>query len=253
MALARPWELVVTWTLRAAAVATAILHVIGGDVIYGIYCAAAVAMALVPAYLARSFRAVWPVEIEIAYLWFLISDMTLGNLAGLYLELPWYDKALHLGNAILVGMVAFHAVYLAHFLGRVRRHPWIDGAAILLVTLGLGATWEIGEYAVDHALGRATQGSPVQAPLDDTMWDLILDGVGGVIGAVLGPLYMFRSPRSRSRVEAVGRLIEERSRPRRERGRRWHGAGTNRGDDKEVTDEGREADEEAGVLVPVRR
>jgi hypothetical protein len=214
MALAARWEVLLAWLLRAAVAVTAAIHMVRGDVIYGAFCLAAVAIAAIPATVARNARAIWPFEIELVYLWFLVSEMLLGNLAGLYLYLPWYDKALHLSSAILIGIVAFFAVYLAHSLGRIQRHPWIDGAAILLITLGLGALWEIGEYGVDHLLHRMTQGSPVQAPIDDTMWDLILDGLGGVLGGLLGPIYMHRSARSRSRLAAVAHLLDQRERQR---------------------------------------
>ena len=36
------------------------------------------------------------------------------------------------------------------------------------------------------------------------MWDLILDGVGGVLGAILGPFYIRCSNRSRCRFAAFG-------------------------------------------------
>ena len=54
------------------------------------------------------------------------------------------------------------------------RHPWLDGVAVLLVTLGLGAVWEIAEYGVDQVFGRATQGAPNMNALDDTMLDLLM-------------------------------------------------------------------------------
>lgn len=213
MAHAVHWEIRVAWFLRAAIVATAIAHLAGGDLLYGLFCIAAVVIVLVPAALARSSLGNLPVRIELAVLWIVLADMTLGQLGGLYLSVPWYDKALHLGNSSLLGMVAFLAVYMLHFIGRSRPHPWIDAAAILLLTLGLGALWEIGEYAIDQLLGRATQGAPGMAALDDTMWDLILDGAGGLLGALLGPLYMHRSRDSRRRIERFARLIERRAPP----------------------------------------
>lgn len=214
MSLASRRELALIWILRVVAIATAVGHLLGGDPIYGAYTVVAVAIALVPAVLARTTRATWPVEVELVYLWFLISDMTLGQLAGLYLHLSWYDKALHFGNAILIGIVAFFGVYVSHYVARFPRRPWLDGIAILLATLGLGALWEIGEYGVDTLFGYTSQGSPVQGAIDDTMWDLILDGLGGMVGAVLGPLYMHGSQRSRQRLLAVGELIEDRQRRR---------------------------------------
>lgn len=206
------WEIRLAWVLRAALAVTAVAHIAGGDPLYGMFCLAAVGIALVPALLARSSAGNLPVAVELAVLWIVAADMTLGQLAGLYVRIPWYDKALHLGSSALVGMVAFLAVYMLHFIGRSRIHVWIDAAAILLLTLGLGALWEIGEYAIDALLGRATQGAPGMMALDDTMWDLILDGAGGLIGGLLGPLYMRHSRESRRRIERFARLVSGKTR-----------------------------------------
>ena len=46
------------------------------------------------------------------------------------------------------------------------------------------------------------------APLDDTMFDLALDGIGGLLAAIIGPIYMRRSGRSRLRVQAFAELME---------------------------------------------
>ena len=222
------WDIRIAWTLRVAIVATAAMHLVSGDVLYALFCLAAVALAMVPALVARTSLGNLPVGVELAVLWILVADMTFGQLAGLYLAIPWYDKALHLGSSALLGMVAFLAVYMLHFIGRSRMHPWIDAAAILLLTLGLGALWEIGEYAIDHLFGRATQGAPGMAALDDTMWDLMLDGAGGLLGAVLGPLYMGTSRHSRRRVEAFAELLETRGEPVRAGRRRRSGPAARR-------------------------
>ena len=54
---------------------------------------------------------------------------------------------------------------------------------ILLATLGIGALWEITEYGLDRARHQGAQRSPIMTPLEDTLWDLILDGAGGVATA----------------------------------------------------------------------
>lgn len=207
------WELRVAWFFRAAVVATAAFHFAQGQVLYALLCVAAVALVMVPAYVARTSRVSLPLEVELVLLWWLVMDMTLGRLGGLYDTSIWFDKALHLGNSALLGMVAFLAVYVLHFTNKTATSAWIDGLAILLVTLGLGALWEIAEYASDLAFQKGAQGSPLLSPLDDTMWDLILDGIGGGIGAVLGPLYMRRSRRSRRHAEAFARYVAKRLAP----------------------------------------
>ena len=212
MNLARPWETRLAWALRIAILLTAIGEMVAGDLAYGLFCVAALALTLMPAVMARSSHVSLPFEVELVLLWLLVTDMIFGYLLGLYLTIPWFDKVLHLSNSVLLGMVAFLAVYVLHFTGRTRQHAVIDGLAILLLTLGLGALWEIGEYGIDALLHRATQGSPALNPLDDTMVDLMLDGLGGLLGAVLGPLYMRRSRRSRRRIQAFAEAVTRRER-----------------------------------------
>lgn len=202
-----------SWTLRfaprVAILVTGSAELANGSLLFGAFCLVVLGLTLVPAVRARSLDAGIPLELELVALWFMIADMTLGNWLGLY-ELVWYDKVLHFSSSALVGMVGFLAIYVVHLTHRTRFHPWLDGLAIFLVTLGIGATWEIGEYGVDRLLGGATQGAPNMGALDDTMFDLMLDGIGGVIGAIVGPWYIRRSKKSRKRVAAFGRLIEQR-------------------------------------------
>ena len=194
---------------RAAILVTAGAELANGSLVYGAFCLVALGLTLVPAVRARSLDAGIPLELELGVLWLMIADMTLGNWLGLY-HLTWYDKALHFSSSSLVGVVGFLAIYVLHLTHRTRFHPWLDGLAILLVTLGIGAAWEIGEYGVDRLLGSRTQGAPNMNALDDTMVDLLLDGLGGVIGAILGPWYIRRSTSSRKRVASFGRLLERR-------------------------------------------
>lgn len=189
-------------------VATAIALFTTGDVSYALFGVAAGIMTFVPAMVARSLQARISGALELPLLWVIFTDLTVGRLCGVYELLPWYDKALHCSDTFLIAAMAFVVVYLLHFVGHTHKHPWIDGVVIFLFTLGLGALWEIGEYLVDRWLGRATQGSPQLPPFDDTMVDLMLDGAGGLLAAIVGPIYMRHSKRSRLRVEAFAALMD---------------------------------------------
>jgi hypothetical protein len=193
------WEVLVIWWLRAAVLVTGVVFLERGEWIMGAFCAIAVGVSIVPTLVVRTPNLTWPVEVEVALLWLLMCHLMLGILLDLYNRIVWFDKVLHLGDSVVIGFVAFMAVYAAHVVRGGRRHPVLDGVAILIATLGLGALWEIGEFAADQLFGRHTQGSPTMSPLVDTMWDLILDGSGGVIAAILGALYIHRSRRSRER------------------------------------------------------
>jgi hypothetical protein len=212
------WEILI-WGLRGVVVATAITLFTTGSILCGLFCVTAGALAVTPAMLAHSHRARLPATLELALLWLIVADLTLGRLIGLYELLPWYDKALHLGDSCVIAMIAFVVVYLLHFIGHTHRRPWIDAMCILLITLGVGAGWEICEYLADQLFRGATQGSPLLPPLDDTMFDLMLDGTGGMIVAITGPIYMRRSKRSRLHIRAFAELMDIKHKRRAARGR----------------------------------
>lgn len=195
--------------LRTAIAATAVGHIIQGEYMYTLICVLALGLVAAPPLLARTSRANVPIELELAVLWWMVADMTLGRLGALYDTSAWFDKALHFGNSVVLGTLAFLFVYALHMTGRLRTSTFVQGLLILLVALGFGAFWEIVEYVVDQFFARGAQGSPIMAPLDDTMWDLILDGLGGALGALLGPLYIKYSQRSHCRVAAFAKLVPE--------------------------------------------
>jgi hypothetical protein len=198
---------------RVAILGTAIAELATGDLPYGVFCLGALVLTLVPALHARQLDAGIPLPIELALLWLMIADMTLGNALGLY-GLTWYDKAVHLSSSVLIGTIGFLAIYVLHMTGDRKFHPWLDGVAILLVTLGLGAIWEMSEFLVDQLFSRRTQGSPTMGPLTDTMADLFLDAVGGLIAAVFGALFLRRSKRRRGLLDRrIARVLREHAAP----------------------------------------
>ena len=197
--VAAPWEIRLAWLLRALILATGAFHLLEGAVLYGLLCFGALALILAPSFLARSSRLSIPVEIELFVLWWLATDMTLGRFLDLYGTLPFYDKLIHFGNSGLLAIISFLAIYALRMTCRIRTGFVLNLTAIFLLTLGAGALWEIAEFGADATLGAGSQGSPVMEALDDTMWDLIVDGLGGLLGGLFGALYMRRSKRSLAR------------------------------------------------------
>lgn len=201
------WERNIAWILRLLILATAVTHLIQGKYLYALLCAAVIAVVVAPPLLARSSSGNIPVELELAALWGAVGDMTFGRLAGLYGGTVWFDKVLHFGNSLLVGVLAFLMVYALRFTGRLKTSAVTNAVVILLLALGVGALWEIAEYVADLAFAEGAQGSPAMGPLDDTMWDLILDGTGGALGGLLGSVYMRWSKRTARRIKSFARLV----------------------------------------------
>jgi hypothetical protein len=191
---------------RIAIFLTALAQMASGDFLYGVFCLFALAVTLVPALATGRIDAGIPVVLELGLLGLMVTDMTLGNLWGFY-RLPWYDKAIHLGSSLFVGMIVLLAIHTLDQARKVRFHAWLAGFAILLATLGVGALWEIAEYLIDQLFDRATQTSPGMSAIDDTMIDLILDGVGGLAAAIIGPSFIRHSRRTQAELRELADLI----------------------------------------------
>ncbi len=207
--LPRPWEVAAAWGLRSLLVATAVFHVAIGDAAFAALCVLVIAVLVALPLYARSSLGNLPIEIELAALSAAIGDMTIGRALGLYDATGWFDKALHFGTPMGIGFLAFLVVYALRTAGRLEVSTLACFVVVVLLALGIGAAWEIVEYAVDGIFARGAQGSPAMSPLDDTMWDLIADGTGGLVGGLLGARYL-RSRRSKARVAAFRRLVERR-------------------------------------------
>lgn len=183
----QPW-----WVhaLRVVIAVTALAEMLRGDIAYGIFCLAALGLTHVPVLVARRASLRPPVELELVLLPVLVGDMTLGSLLRLYVELPGYDKVLHLVTSMLLAGLG---VYWLQRDAHARPRITLASVLIVLATLGVGAAWELAEYGVDRVLGRMTQSAPGMRAHTDTMADLGMDLLGAVLGVALAWLYFPRA------------------------------------------------------------
>lgn len=104
-------------------------------------------------------------------------------------SLWWYDLLLHFLGGMWVAIAAKN--FFVRPIGQIRR---IGPIFIIALVALVGVTWEIYEFAIDElffeerALWRAQDGNT------DTMTDLMMDLLGGVV--VAGYYWSYRSYRS---------------------------------------------------------
>lgn len=182
------WQIALLWALRAVLLSTIAAETLSGDYLWAADALLALALCALPSTLFRHHGRASALNIEIVFLAMAVGNCTLGVAANLYRSLPYYDKFLHVVNPTALAYCSF--VLLWTILGA--RHtgvaPFALAVGITLMVLGASTVWEFAEYLSDQLAGTSTQGSPVMAPLDDTMWDLILSFLGGLAGAVAGAL-----------------------------------------------------------------
>lgn len=130
-----------------------------------------------------------------------------------YTEVPYYNKLVHLMLPMLMGLTGFLLVYTLYYYKKLMAPIWAMAVIMILVSIGIGALWEIVEYTSDeliypHVEGwHHFQGSLTEDALHDTMNDLIADTIGATIGAMIGVWYI-RTQAQRSNQRLSGLMGE---------------------------------------------
>jgi len=107
----------------------------------------------------------------------------LANIAGysfnLYDRWGWFDKVLHAYTLFAITLVVGLWTYGRVLMGQ-HRHTLLLVLIIGSVGAGIGAWWEVAEWAFDQLVaGNVLQGKW------DTITDLIVDTVGAVVAGVV--------------------------------------------------------------------
>ncbi len=145
-------------------------------------------LTLLPLLFASRYHIYVPRSFMAGIVLFLFATLFLGEVGDFYNRYWWWDVVLHAGSALGFGLIGFVAIFILFQGDRYAAPPWAIGMFAFCFAMSIGALWEIFEYAMDQAFGTNMQKSGLQ----DTMWDLIVDAGGGLIGAISGALYVAR-------------------------------------------------------------
>ena len=193
----RNWENIFTWLLRISLLVSSILFFANGDISNGVGAILSFFISLLPLWLAEEFKFKLPWEIEMFVSFVLVAHIVLGEGFKFYQRFAYYDKILHFSNSIGIAIFVFIAGYALFFAARPKLNIGFAILTVFLCTVGIGALWEIGEYAGDVLFGFHSQGSPIDSPLIDTMKDLLYDMIGGALGAIATAIFIRREKKQR--------------------------------------------------------
>jgi hypothetical protein len=152
-----------------------------------------------PVVVRRGREPLIPSEIQIFVVLFVFATLFLGEVRDYYERIWWWDLALHASAGILLGLLGFLIVYILNEDEAVDLHmrPAFLALFAFFFATGLGALWEIFEFAMDQIFGLTMQKPMLDDPsgLTDTMWDLIVNTAGASLVSLAGWRYLSR-PRS---------------------------------------------------------
>lgn len=153
-----------------------------------------IGVTLLPIVLGRRFAVHIPPEFEVLAVVFAYASLFLGEVHGYYIRFWWWDVVLHIGSGFLLGILGFLLVYVLNEVESVDLHmrPRFVAFFAFMFAVGMGALWEIFEFAMDQLFGLNMQ----KSGLVDTMWDLIVDTGGAIVIALLGWSYLSKAGNS---------------------------------------------------------
>ena len=177
-----------TIALQIVLVAGAVLSVFQARWLLAFTTLAIVALTSVPFAVGRRLQIRIPPEFEALAVVFIYASLFLGEIRGYYVRFWWWDALLHTGSGFLLGLTGFLLVHVLNEHEEVELHmkPRFVALFAFMFAMGMGALWEIFEFGMDQFFGLNMQ----KSGLVDTMWDLIVDGIGALVISFLGFGYL---------------------------------------------------------------
>jgi hypothetical protein len=163
-----------------------------------------------PSLVTRGRVRALPLEFEFSLFIMVMLQLVIGETLNFYDNVPYYDKLVHFTLPFFLGYLTSLLAYTMYATGNLKATVFPAVVIIVLVSLGIGALWEIWEYFSDVFLGTYLQGSLTADPLVDTMNDLIVDTLGGIFGALLAVRFVRSEAKAdHSRLPELTREIAE--------------------------------------------
>lgn len=194
----------ITFFLQSILLLEVLVAIWAGRWFTAFFTAMIILVTFLPVLLERRFRIHIPPELQLLAIGFVFGSLFLGEVRDYYMRFWWWDIMLHTSSGVLLGILGFLLVHILNEVERLEFHlkPGFVAFFAFMFALGVGALWEIFEFAMDSIFGTNMQKPMLGDPsgLTDTMWDLIVDALGALFISLLGWRYL-RNPGKESFLE----------------------------------------------------
>lgn len=151
------------------------------------YCLISLFLMWLPKLVKSKVKVRLPIEFDLVLVIFMYSAVFLGKAGQAYNHFWWWDVILHTSSGFIIGFIAFLILYIKVEQKEIQTSRWLLGLIIFCVAMAFGGVWEIVEYNLAVIFG----GNLTAAGLKDTIQDLLVDGIGGLVMAWFGVRQIF--------------------------------------------------------------
>lgn len=147
-------------------------------------------LTLIPLALQEKFNLNIPKHFLVAIIFFISATLFFGEVSDFYERFWWWDIVLHGGSAIGFGILGFVIMLYLSQSSKIIASPFLVSLFSFSFAIAIGVLWELFEFAMDQTFGLNMQ----KSGLVDTMTDLAINGIGGIIASVAGYFYLQYGP-----------------------------------------------------------
>jgi len=166
-------------------------------------CTLAIIVSLVPTILKRNYQITLPPVLEILVTFTLILHIG-GGLLGAY-GIPNYDTLTHFISSFLVAFLAFVIIYiLDEYWDGLMMDKYAMAFVVIFTTIAMGVVWEFNEWITDIIFGTTEQWG-----YTDTIKDLFIDTLAGIVMAIIG-VTMIKRGSFEEMTEEFGEQLDKR-------------------------------------------
>jgi len=209
----KPWDgimstqkiagrVIASYILKIIMIILFILALLKGELAWTVGAAIALFLTFVPTILERNFHITLPFILEFLIVLALFLHIG-GNVFNFYYVIPRYDDIAHFVSSSLVAFIAFTIVYiLDKYWEGLHMDMYAMAYLVIVTTMAFGVVWEVFEWTADLITGGHEQWS-----LNDTMSDLVIDSIGGIVMAFIG-IILIKTGRWDRMTEDMGKGID---------------------------------------------
>ena len=178
-----PLLVIAIWAALALAF---VLALVEGRLSLAFVAVATFVVSLLPILFAKRFGVRLPTSFFASIVLFSFATIFLGEAFDFYGRFWWWDVVLHSGAAMGFGLVGVLFMLMLFEGDRYAAPPWAIAFFAFCFAMTIGVLWELLEFTLDRNFGLNMQ----KSGLIDTMWDLVVDAFGAMLGAGAGFLYL---------------------------------------------------------------
>ncbi len=143
-------------------------------------------LTFAPMQFQRFYHIKIPIVFTSAIIIFTYFTLFLGEVGGFYERLWWWDVFLHAGAAIGFGLIGFLFMFMLFGGDKFAAPPIAIVWFAFCFGMTIGVLWEVFEFIIDQIFATNMQ----KSGLVDTMYDLIVDALGAMLGSMAGYFYL---------------------------------------------------------------